>query len=394
MVIVIALVAFIEGASTAMLRPFIAPYAVSLGASAIVAGLAVALSQVPGFILAVPLGAVADSWGARRVLRAGILALSTGAAVLAVTHTILGLLVSQLVIGLGTVGVGIALQATATRPVGDANHDPRRVTAFATFILVGNLVGPVLAGVLVDLRGYYAAFSGVALLGVLSIVVASFLPHDPEGARRPSSRGSDHLLALWSPYRGAGVLFRERAVGFVVVASGLAVTTSHLGSSFLPLYFESLGWSASRIGVVLSVAAAAGIVSRALHPVLDRSLPAPLYIGGTLVLGGLGITAAVLTASFPVVAGVMAVSGFMLGAANPITLTMLARVVAAERRGLSVGLRLAANRFGTAAGPIAFGAMASVGGVRLTLGLLSAFSAATGGMISRGFQRRIQLEIR
>lgn len=398
-IVVIALVSFIEGASTAMLRPFIAPYAVSLGADAFVVGLAVALSQVPGFLLAVPFGAAADALGGRRLLMGGVLTLSLGAATLALTSNVGGLLASQLVIGMGTLGVGVALQALATRPVPGADHDPRRVTAFSTFILVGNLVGPILAGVLIDYRDFAAAFAAVVVLGVVSIAVAPLLPSgsgirvrdrltDDEGAldpRRP-------LTLLWEPYRGAGSLFREGAVGIAVVASGVAVLLSHLRASFLPLYFEQLGWSASLIGVVLSVAALAGIASRALHPLIDRRLPLWLYLAGCLVLGSLAITVSVATSSLAVVVGAMAVSGFMLGASNPITLTLLARTVTAERRGLGVGLRLTMNRFGTAAGPMVFGALASLAGVRLAMAAMTLAGATYGVAASRPFRNETTLD--
>lgn len=398
-IVVIAVVSFIEGTSTAMLRPFIAPYAASLGADAFVVGVAVALSQVPGFVLAVPFGAAADALGGRRLLIGGVLALSAGAGLLAWASNVPGLLASQLVIGMGTLGVGVALQALATRPVPGADHDPRRVTAFSTFILVGNLVGPIVAGVLIDYRDFAAAFAAVVVLGLVSIAVAPLLPSGRGARVRDRLAGEDgemdarrSMTLLWEPYRGAGTLFREGAVGIAVVASGVAVMLSHLRASFLPLYFEDLGWSASLIGVVLSVAALAGIASRVLHPLIDRHIPMWLYLAGCLVLGSLGITATVATSSLAVVVGAMAVSGFMLGASNPITLTLLARNIAAERRGLGVGLRLTMNRFGTASGPILFGALASFAGVRLTMAAMSLVAAGYGAAASRPFKKETTLD--
>lgn len=400
-IVVIAVISFIEGSSTSMLRPFIAPFAVSLGADALVVGLAVALSQAPGFIIAVPFGAAADLLGARRLLVAGVLGLSLGAALLATTTTIASLLASQLVIGIGTLGVGVALQAMATRPVLGADHDPRRVTAFSTFILVGNLVGPVAAGVLIDFRDYSTAFWAVVLLGVVSISVAPLLPRRKNDRVRMRDRvtadngafdARRSMTLLWSPYRGATTIFRERTVRIAVLLSGVAVMLTHLRASFLPLYFEGLGWSASLIGVVLSVAALAGVLSRVLHPLIDRHVAMWLYMGACVVLGSIAITATVATSSLPVVLIAMAVSGFMLGASNPITLTLLARSVTADRRGLAVGLRLTINRLGTAAGPLAFGALAAVGGVQATMAGMTLAGAAFGAVSSWRFRSETRLD--
>ncbi|TDC52778.1 MFS transporter [Jiangella ureilytica] len=390
-VVVICVLALVEGVAVSLLRPFIAPYAVSLGAGATVVGIAVALSQVSGLLIAVPFGAAADSIGSRRLVTSGAITLSAGAALLAFTGTIGGLLVSQFIIGLGTLAVGLAIQALATRPFGSEDHDPRRVTGFATFTLVGNLIGPALGGILIDLDGYATAFSAVVVMGLLSVLISLLLPSSRLLAETTQSivakvRVSGLTGLLLSPYRGAGDLFREPVVRIVVLASGLAVGLTHLRNSFLPLYFENLGWSSSLIGVLLSATAAAGIVSRVLHPVLDRRLPMWIYLGGSLVLGAVAIVATVLTSSLAVVVVTMVVSGFMLGAGNPITLTLVARRVATDRRGLAVGLRLTVNRLTTAVGPVLFGALATVGGVRMTMGAISAAGAVAGAAATRRFR--------
>lgn len=394
--VVISVLAFIEGSSTSIVRPFIAPYAATLGASVLVIGVAVTLAQLPGLLLAVPLGSAINRIGIRRILVCGVLLLGSGTLVMALSRNVAGLLLSQVVIGLGTLAAGLSLQALATSPVAELDHDPRLVTGLTTFTLVGGLVGPVVAGTMIDRYGYPSAFGSVAVLCSLSAATAMLLPRIRRlresapvgGTRAPSPNRVLHSLhRLASPYLGAGALMRDRLVAVTLVSSSIAVSMSNVRRSFLPLYFDEIGWTASAIGLVMSITAAAGIASRALHSTLDRRLRSWVYMGACLVIGAASLAVTVATTATTLIVGAMAVSGFALGAANPITLTMLARSVAPHRRGLGVGLRVTTNRLGSTSLPLVFSAAAAAGGLRLATVVLSSLTALVGGLSANTLRR-------
>lgn len=376
-----------------MLRPFVAPYAATLGAGSVFIGLVVAGMHIPGLFLAVPFGALSDRWGPRRLSRFGLAMLSGGAGLLALSDGLPTVLVSQLIIGVGTIGCALALQASATQDTNATEHDPRRVTAFSTFVLAGHLLGPVLAGYLTDSRGHEAAFAAVSALVAVSLLGTFRLPAWRTAASLDSDTASASgrlrfmARSVAEPYSGARHLARTPAITAVISASALAVTMSHLRTAFLPLHFEALGWPSVTIGLVLSVAAGAGLVSRAVHSYIDRRLPTWLYMAGSLVLGSAALGLAVATPSLTIIVASVAVSGFMLGAANPISLTLLARLVSQQQRSLSVGLRLTGNRLGTAVAPIIFGLVAAITGVQLALGLIAAAVAGSGGFLCRHLRR-------
>jgi MFS family permease len=152
---------------------------------------------------------------------------------------------------------------------------------------------------------------------------------------------------------------------------------------YLPLYGAEHGIAAGTIGVLLAVRAAASIVSRFFFSwVLGRMGRNGLLLL-SLCASGIAIGLLALTAQPLVMGGLLFLAGLGLGVGAPLTLAWLADIVPADMRGSAFSLRLAFNRVGQTAIPIAAGFIIG------PLGLAGVLLAVAGSLVlSAGISAR------
>lgn len=415
-------VACVAGASQTMLRPLVAPYATALGAGPLLASMIVAVLSLPGLVLGMPAGAATDRFGYRGVLTSGGLLVAVGAIMLALLSSYPALFASILLLGLGLLAIALAAQGAATQP-GEHGLDTRRIAAYGSFILVGQLIGPTLGGVLTDAGGYAAAFVGLAGLGVASAALGLTTPgrraaggdnpaapdvdgaqpvgdeqartavDPPESSHARAHPAVDHgadpgnRRGWTSPYRRGAALLSVPGIAGAAAASALGSALVNLRTSFLPLYLIEIEWSASAIGLVLSAASGGALLSRAIFPLVERRIRAVHLFGATLAGGGLCLAlAAAGLGTFTIVVAIT-LSGSLVGAVNPSSLTLLSRLVSEQHRGTALGVRVTGNRTAQGVAPLTFGALAAVAGVQAALVMLGAAVVMATALVTRSLGR-------
>ena len=349
----IAVLSVVYWAAHTMLRPLVGPFVLDLGGTAAQASTALAAFAVLPTVLAIPIGFLVDRLGHRRLLVWGSLAMIAGGGLL-LLGTIPAVIAGQLVVGLGTLAVWVALQAAATLPTGAAetrDERNRRIASFSLFVSAGQLVGPALGGAVAELAGFRTSVGVFVGLSVLLVVVthlgvrrATAVPAAAAGAASVAL-----LPGLGRSYLDALRLLRSRAVLITVAASFLALVVLDLRTAFQPLHLQSIGFSPLWTGLLLTTAATASFISRPAFGPLVRWLPAPLLVGLVLGVGSVSVAA---------------VNGFALGFAQPLTLALMADHTDAAQRGLAVGIRSMANRGAQLADPVAFGLLLAAFGTR------------------------------
>lgn len=388
-------VACVAGASQTMLRPLVAPYATTLGAGPLPASTMVATLSLPGLLLAMPAGSATDRFGYRAVLVTGGLTLTGGAIMLAFLSSFGAMFVAIALLGLGLLAIALAAQGVATQPTAGGQLNTSRVAAYGSLILVGQLIGPTLGGVLTDAGGYAAAFVGLAILGSITAGLGFVTPkRDGTAAGRTSSRGvgqadSDaERPGGWTrPYRRGAALLSVPGIAGATASSALGSALVNLRTSFLPLYLVEIGWTASAIGLLLSAASGGALLSRAIFPLVEPRAHAPHLFRATLAGGGSCL--ALAAAGFGTIAIVTAttLSGFLVGAVNPSSLTLLSRLVAERHRGTALGLRVTGNRMAQGLAPLMFGGLATFAGVRAALVALAGGVAVAATLVTRSLER-------
>ena len=171
--------AFANGWSNFGVRVAILPlFAVaSLGAGPWAAGAALAAFAIGNAVALTPSGRASDARGRKPLLVTGLLVNGVLTAALGLTGDLVTLLVVSALAGVGVGMLNPAQQATVADVVGSERTAGPVLATFQMCSDAGQILGPVLAGLLVDHTGYGAAF---ALSGAISVAAALVWTRAPE----------------------------------------------------------------------------------------------------------------------------------------------------------------------------------------------------------------------
>lgn len=220
----------------------------------------------------------------------------------------------------------------------------RALSTMMIFTAVAPILAPVIGGAVAGVAGWRSVFWVLAVLGVLELVVAVFLPETLKAENRATGSPLD-------AYRRMGGLFRVRAfVGHLVAfAVGFGVLFSFVsGSSFVMQ--EQLGMTPTGFSLIFAGNAVALVVTNMVNArIVGHVGPAALQRTGQVLLlvGAVALLVVALVApSVPAVVVCMAVAtvGTALNMGNT---TALAMDLSAGRAGSGSAL-LGAGQFITA----------------------------------------------
>ena len=357
--------------------------ALRFGADAPTIGLLVAAGAVLPLAFAIPIGTYVDRWGARRFVVAGFVGTVVALVPMLISPSLPWLVVAFL-LGSAMQNAFIIGAQTLIASLGGAGRAREGAYGWwTTAMSAGQVVGPIVAGVLLDVAGPRAAFAAV-------IVTYAFA-----ALAMLAVRVSGRTAVAPPPFRVAqGVaLLRRRTVGVAIVTSSMGVWAMTAQSTFLPVHLEALSWSAATIGGVLSVRAIASVLVRPFMP----SLVALLGGRERAVVFALVALAASLAGvvSLPTVWSVvlwLALFGAGHGLSQPISMVMVADDVDAGERGAAMGLRMTVNRLAQVLAPVSLAWVAVHLGIQAVLVGHAAIVAIVGAgaiyWVMRGRQAR------
>ena len=327
-------------------------------------GLAFAAPLAAGVVGMVVAGAWSDRRGAAPSTRCGVALFVAGLLLAGAATSMLGLALARAVLGVGSGMASVALYVL----VGRLYPPAARAKVFAAFSaawVLPALVGPLIAGLVVEHLGWRWVFLGVPVLTVPAVLLlrpalaAAVLPGEPGrlpaavlrrtalavavagavgllsfGGLRPGALGialvavATASLVLAVPrLLPAGTLVARRGLPTVVVLRGLVSAAFAGAEAFVPLLLvRERGLSPAAAGVVLTVASLSWFAGAAVRG-SDRMRLRPatlLASGGVLVALGI-VTVALTTRPEVPVAAAMAgwgAAGFGMGLAYP-TLSVL-----------------------------------------------------------------------
>ncbi len=327
--------------------------AVSEARGAAVIGLLMALFAVFPFLLAIPAGRLVDRRGYHPASRIGAVLALAGATLGALSSHVLALGSAAALVGAGSAIGMISLQRTAGRL---ARGDAERLRIFSWVALapsVATFVGPMLAGALIDHVSYRAAFVGLALLPLGTLLVTALVPAD---APRPPASAPVAPRKAWD-LLGDADLRRLFFINWLIAACWDAHAFA------LPILGHQRGLSASAIGTVLASYAVTSAAVRLVIPFMaDRLQPR------WLITVALSLTASVfllypwLTSAWAMAACAGTI-GIGLGAIQPAVMSTLHTLAPADRQGEALGLRSTVIHFSTLVMPLTFGAVGAAMGV-------------------------------
>lgn len=344
-------------------------------------GVLLALFAAAPIVTALHAGRAADRHGYHRPLRISVaLVFAGGAAAVASTFAEgLGAHAGYAVLCLAAVlsGAGanaglIAIQRTAGRWAaareGEGSVELMRVFSWLGLApSLANMLGSLVAGVLIDAAGYRVAFLALAGLPLAALACARRVPVERPVGGAPAGRRAQ--APLW---RSAAELSRTPGLRRLLLVNWLLSTSWDVHGFLVPILGHARGLSASAIGTILAVFAVAVSGVRVVIPMLAHRLrESQVLAASMLVVCG-------VFALYPfaggawTMGGCAVVLGLALGMVQPMIMSTLHQLTPAHRHGEAIALRSMAINLSSTLMPLGFGVLGSALGAGALFWLMGA----------------------
>ena len=321
---------------------FVSPLNSATGIGLAGLAFAIAVGQLTQGVAQPVLGALADRYGAQRLIRSGALVLAPTTLAVTMADSLLAMCAAMAVLAFASSAVGSSNLLVAE--VGRRVPLERRAMAFGV-VSAGGSAGQMVFGpatqALIETQGWVLALGATALVGLLAWPLARNLGSEaaPAPAHEPAT-----------PQGGCDAL---RSTAFWLIASSYAVCGFHIGylTTHMPGVIERCGLPASLAGVwlaVLGVANIAGSLSVAWW--LRRASSHTVLMG---IFGLRGASVALLLALPPspqVMLGFAVLMGLTYMALLPAISQQVAERFGMERMATLFGIVALVHQFGSFAG--------------------------------------------
>jgi MFS family permease len=352
----ISLSAFAVMVGMGVIAPLLPLFAENLGATGLWIGLIFSAYSLSRLVFLPLAGKLSDVYGRRNILLIGLFLYSVISLLYTISANPAQLSIVRLLHGISSALI-IPVAMAAAAETSERGEEGKTLGMFNQAIFLGLAAGPILGGFTSDFFGYKATFVSVSLIGFITLLVA-FLTF-PEGRikqREGKIKLSRRILAAF--------LFRF----LNSLGRGSVIT-------FLPIYLGLLNFSASTIGILLSVNLLTSALIQPSSGKLSDRMGAKLPVTFSAVL-----SAAILLV-IPRISEITVLFGLsvLFGISSALAIPGIAAIVAVEGRGGNMaqlmGTLSAAKSMGRIAGPIISGAIFDVSGGGIE-GILAAFSVA------------------
>lgn len=369
--------------STMAKSPALPLFIRSLGVPLSTVGYIAAASTIVGIVVSLPAGMLSDIIGRRRVMLI--------AAVVFATAPFLYLLVAapwQLVLvrvyhGLATAILGpVALAAVAD--TFDKNRG-ERMGWYSSATMIGRFLAPTVGGFLIFGENFHWVYLADGFAGVLAFVAVVRLPI--------ASAASESWREAFGQQRaryGQEIRSVLRNLRILATSGVEAVQYFAFGAveTFMPLHLQDLGYSAGKIGLLLTAQILAATLTKPVMGRLsDRYGRLPMIVSG-LILSGIATGTMVLSSDYFVILVLMALFGLGLATVTASTAALVADLSPSQGRGGALGILSSIMDIGQASGPIVTGILVSAYSYLVAFGsvgvLLIVTSLAFGSLVHPG----------
>ncbi|WP_418124570.1 MFS transporter [Variovorax sp. 375MFSha3.1] len=323
-----------------------------------------ALAQV---FLALPAGRYCERSGLKRPVAMAVV-VATAACAMAAAWPVLPVLCASALLTGGAGGVVIiAVQRHVPRVAGEAASLRQAFSWLAIGLALSNVLGPLMAGFLIDSAGIRVALLGLAPLPLLAwLAVRGAVDHASPLHEAPTSERS--VRDLW----------RHAGLRRLLLLTGLLSCCWDVHTFLVPVLGHERGVPASVIGSILGAFGIGAAAVRLLAPLVAAQLREWAVLLGAMV------ATALLFAVYPLVQAPLAMGlcsallGFSLGSTQPMVMSLLHRLAPQHRYGEAVAMRVIVNNASSVGIPLVSGAAGSLvgaAGVFWAAGVLAAAGA-------------------
>lgn len=255
--LVLFVTAFVDMVGLAMIVPLLPYYATKFGASATIVGVLVSAFSVAQLLVAPVWGRFSDRYGRRPAILAGLVITAGAYAIFGFADSVLALLLSRIVQGLGggTIGVVQAYVADASTP----SERVKSLGWLSAVTSLGAVVGPAFGSAAVALGGRHAPGIAAAVLSLLVAAFAWAYLREPKvvsatsGSNQATSRltsreavtrvlthwGEPASRLIWIYAIGIGAFYGTIQIASLLLMQRLGVTEQNVG--YFVMYLGAMG---------------------------------------------------------------------------------------------------------------------------------------------------------
>ncbi|MFN3892696.1 MAG: MFS transporter [Beijerinckiaceae bacterium] len=352
-------------------------WALMQGAQPAEIGLLIGAKSALTFFLAIHGGALMDRLGTRRVMLFFAAATGVFAAAYPFLPWLPAMIALQMLIGFAGNMNWIGAQTIIAQVTGG---DPGLIGRFSFFARIGNVVAPILMGLLWDVAGPTLSFLGVSLWCCFMFLAVSQIEL-PAATNAITGRVRlRDVLPRLSDYTGAIGLIVLPAVAFTLAISFMRHATNAAENSFVIVYLRDLGFAGTMIGAMFSFAEVLNGFGSLASGRLSRLMPIPwMMVSLTMASAALLAATPFLGGNYFVLAAAHALRRGCEGVVQPLMFSLQARAVPRHQQGSIVGLRVTNNRLASIITPIGMGLIVQA------FGLTNGFLAVGALLLVAGF---------
>ncbi|MBF0529115.1 MAG: MFS transporter [Deltaproteobacteria bacterium] len=286
----------VSNLGAAMVAPLLPVYATELGASGVEIGLIFASFSLSRSVFLPAVGELAERWGRRSFILGGLFLCTIVSIGLGTADTVTQIVVFRTIQGLGAAMIFPVVRSLIgdMTPVG---YEGRVMGLFNAAATAGLAVGPVFGGLIKDYFGIKAAFYGMGLMSLTSLAISwKSLPRSK--AKAYESSGKKVGVHWWND---------ALLTGLLVLRFGTTIGTG-ISWSFLPIYCQKFGLSATQVGTLITVTL---VLPSLLQPYFGRL--ADRFDRMKMIIWG-GVSSSICLAGLPLFsnfAGMLAINMIM-----------------------------------------------------------------------------------
>ncbi|MBE0615733.1 MAG: MFS transporter [Burkholderiales bacterium] len=357
-------------------RVLLTLYALQFGALPFAIGVLAATFSAFPMLLAWLAGRLTDRFGARWLLIFGAAGSGCGMLIPYLFPRLPALYFSAALLGLSFTFYTVSLQ-NLVGALGKSKEHARNYSNFAMVAAFANFLGPMVSGFSIDHIGFGLACLNFVLLSLIAVLMLVF-----RGGLLPGDKSDT------GPAGSIKEMLADRNVRRVLVTSSMVQLGIDLFQFYLPIYGHDIGLSASAIGVVLAMFAAASFIVRAVIPHMVARMNEEVILAGAFYIAAASYFLIPFCGNTALLSLAALLLGLGMGCGPPITMMMTYSQSPADRSGEALGLRFTANHFVRVIGPLAFGLVGSAFGLFPVFWVNAVLMGCGGYIFRRGARAR------
>ncbi len=355
-------------------KVLISLFAIELGAAQFYIGTLIAMYSVFPLLLALYAGKLTDRLGVRTPMLCGSAGVAAGLSLPFLFPAIPALYASAALIGASHVFYNVAVQNLVGILSAGVEGHTRNFSNYGLVVATGGLLGPLAAGFSIDYFGHATSYLYLAMVPLMSVLILVFA--SKPGRLRPEKSVEEERVA------DARSLLANAPLRRTLITGGIVLTGTDLFQFYMPIYGHAIGLSASAIGVVISLFAAASFVVRLVMPALVKRWGEDAVFVWSLSLGAATYMMFPLFESAVLLGAAAFALGLGMGCGQPLSMILIYGRAPQGRSGEALGLRLTINNLMHIAVPLVFGTIGSVLGVAPVF-IANSLLLAGGGVLVR-----------